>query len=63
MCYCMIQQINGNEEDCRRKVCSYEIIMIKVHKEKPWLIHVPAAAVIHEWLALFVIVERKLYVD
>ena len=35
--------------------------MIK-NKEKPWLIHVPAAAVIHEWLALSVITERKGYV-
>ena len=32
-------------------------------KQKPWLIHVPAAAVIHEWLALFILVERKVYVD
>jgi len=63
MCYCMIQQINANEDEWYCKVCSYEIIMIKIHKEKPWLIHVPAAAVIHEWQALFVIVERKLYVD
>jgi hypothetical protein len=36
--------------------------MIK-YKEKPWLIHVPAAAVIHEWRALFVIAERTICVD
>jgi len=36
--------------------------MIKC-KEKPWLIHVPAAAVIHEWQALFVIAERIICVD
>jgi len=36
--------------------------MIKF-KEKPWPIHVPAAAVIHEWQALFVFAERIKYVD
>jgi len=36
--------------------------MIK-YKEKPWPIHVPAAAVIHEWQALFVIAERIVCVD
>jgi len=36
--------------------------MIKL-KEKPWPIHVPAAAVIHEWQALSVIAERIKYVD
>jgi len=35
--------------------------MIKC-KKKPWPIHVPAAAVIHEWQALFVIAERIIYV-
>jgi len=30
---------------------------------KPWPIHVPAAAVIHEWLALSVIIGRKGCVD
>ncbi len=34
-----------------------------IYKEKPWLIHVPAAAVIHEWQALFIIIECKEYVD
>ena len=33
-----------------------------INKEKPWLIHVPAAAVIHEWQALFIIIECKEYV-
>ena len=33
------------------------------YKEKPWPIHVPAAAVIHEWRALFVIAERIICVD
>lgn len=28
-------------------------------EEKPWPIHVPAAAVIHEWQALSVIIGRK----
>ena len=32
--------------------------MIKF-EEKPWPIHVPAAAVIHEWQALSVIIGRK----
>lgn len=32
-------------------------------KEKSWPIHVPAAAVIHEWLALFVIAECIKCVD
>jgi len=27
-----------------------------IPKEKPWPIHVPAAAVIHEWLALFILI-------
>jgi hypothetical protein len=32
-------------------------------KEKSWPIHVPAAAVIHEWQALFVIAECIIYID
>jgi len=32
-------------------------------EEKPWPIHVPAAAVIHEWRALLVVIECKRYVD
>jgi len=33
------------------------------YKKKPWLIHVPAAAVIHEWQALFVMTERREHLD
>jgi len=36
--------------------------MIKF-KEKLWLIHVPAAAVIHEQQALFAITKCKLYLE
>jgi len=32
-------------------------------KEKSWPIHVPAAAVIHEWRALSVFAECIIYVD
>jgi len=32
-------------------------------EQKPWPIHVPAAAVIHEWQALSVIIGRKGCVD
>jgi hypothetical protein len=35
--------------------------MIKI-KEKSWPIHVPAAAVIHEWQILFVIIGCIKYV-
>ena len=31
-------------------------------KEKSWPIHVPAAAVIHEWLALSIFAECIIYV-
>jgi len=34
-----------------------------IFEEKPWQIHVPAAAVIHEWRALSVIIRRKECVD
>ena len=44
------------------KPYTYVEIML-IRKEKPWLIHVPAAAVIHEWQALFIIIECKVYVD
>ena len=37
-------------------------MMIKF-EVKPWPIHVPAAAVIHEWQALSVIIGRKGCVD
>jgi len=37
-------------------------IMTKL-EQKPWPIHVPAAAVIHEWQALSVIIGRKGCVD
>jgi len=37
-------------------------MMIKF-EEKPWLIHVPAAAVIHEWRALSVIIGHIGCVD
>ena len=40
------------------KVFARNQIMI-VFEEKPWPIHVPAAAVIHEWRALSVIIGRK----
>ena len=36
--------------------------MLKL-KEKSWPIHVPAAAVIHEWQALFVFAECIIYID
>jgi len=36
--------------------------MIKL-EEKPWPIHVPVAAVIHEWQALSVFIGRKGCVD
>jgi len=36
--------------------------MIKL-EVKPWPIHVPAAAVIHEWRALSVFIGRKGCVD
>ena len=59
----MIQRIDGNEEDYGScKVCAQVKIMIKP-EEKPWPIHVPAAAVIHEWLALSVIIGRIGCVD
>jgi len=32
-------------------------------EEKPWQIHVPAAAVIHEWQALSVLIGCKVCVD
>ncbi len=32
-------------------------------KEKSWPIHVPAAAVIHEWRALSIFAECIIYVD
>ena len=44
------------------KTYPYIKIML-IYKKKPWLIHVPAAAVIHEWQALFIITERKEYID
>jgi len=57
------QRIDGNDEDYGScKVCSYIRIMI-ICKEKPWPIHVPAAAVIHEWQALSVLIGRKECVD
>jgi len=60
----MIHQTNGNEkgliDDC--KVCACTRIM-SLCREKPWPIHVPAAAVIHEWRALFTFTERTLYID
>jgi len=34
-----------------------------IFEEKPWPIHVPAAAVIHEWRALSVLIRRKECVD
>jgi len=34
-----------------------------IFEEKPWPIHVPAAAVIHEWQALSVLIGRKECVD
>jgi len=34
-----------------------------IFKKKPWQIHVPAAAVIHEWQALFIISECTIYLD
>jgi len=44
------------------KVFARKQIMI-VFEEKPWPIHVPAAAVIHEWQALSVFIGRKGCVD
>jgi len=56
----MTQQTNVNEEDLYDcKVCAYKKIIMISYKQKPWPIHVPAAAVIHEWRALFAIIERK----
>jgi len=43
------------KKDC--KVCSH-LIKLKLSGKKPWLIHVPAAAVRHEWRALSVIFVR-----
>jgi len=63
MCESVTQRTDGNEEDYGScKVCSLIRMMFKL-KEKPWLIHVPAAAVIHEWLALSVFIGRKECVD
>jgi len=57
------QRTDGDEEDYGScKVCSSNKIMI-MSKEKPWPIHVPAAAVIHEWRALSVLIGRKECVD
>jgi hypothetical protein len=37
--------------------------MIQNLSDKPWLIHVPAAAVRHEWYAFSVFVGCKAYLD
>jgi hypothetical protein len=59
----MTQQTNEDEEDLLI-VKSVRIKKSMIYcKEKPWLIHVPAAAVIHEWRALFAVTERIAYVD
>lgn len=59
----MTQQTNASEEgfySCK----AYTQIRIMIKFElKPWPIHVPAAAVIHEWQALSVIIGRKGCVD
>ena len=58
----MTYQISGDEEDSIVKsirTWAYE----GKHKKKSWLIQVPAAAVIPEWLALFGMIGRKGYVD
>jgi len=59
----MTQQTSGNEEDKYCKVYTKFKINDKKILKKPWLIHVPAAAVIHEWLALFIFIRRIIYVD
>jgi len=57
------QRTDGNDEDYGScKVCS-QIRIIIIFEEKPWPIHVPAAAVIHEWRALSVLIGRKECVD
>ena len=59
---CVTQRISGDEEDygsCK--------VIIWINKkeikfmEKSWPIHVPAAAVIHEWQALSDIIRCKVY--
>ena len=56
----MTQRTDGDEEgfliDCKIYTQIQKLI---VFEEKPWPIHVPAAAVIHEWRALSVIIGRK----
>ncbi len=59
----MIKRTDEDEESYGScKVCTQIRNMIKFEK-KPWPIHVPAAAVIHEWQALSVIIGRKGCVD
>ena len=59
----MTQQTNASEEDIFYCKAPTQVrIMIKLEL-KPWPIHVPAAAVIHEWQALSVIIGRKGCVD
>lgn len=61
MCESMTYQISGDEEDLIVKSIRMRAYEGK-HKKKSWLIQVPAAAVIPEWLALFGMIGRKGYV-
>jgi len=45
----MTQRTNGDEEGYIAVKSVRTIKKMFCCKEKPWLIHVPAAAVIHEW--------------
>jgi len=57
------QRTDGSEEDYGSCKTRSQISIMIIFEEKPWQIHVPAAAVIHEWLALSVIIRRKECVD
>lgn len=46
--------MKGNRKELLMCIRISDVSMVK-----PWPIHVPAAAVIHEWLALFIIVRCK----
>jgi len=61
MCESMTYWLSGDEEGITVKSIRAWAYEGKC-KKKSWLIQVPAAAVIPEWLALFGVIGRKGYV-
>jgi len=57
------QRTDGSDEDYGSCKARSQIRIMIIFEEKPWQIHVPAAAVIHEWQALSVLIRRKECVD